>query len=52
MKATVLECIPRLAQINWDKHCLDKNMLLTVIHALVFSQMYCLLFECLGKYHK
>ena len=49
MKTTVLECIPRQAQINWDKHCLDKNMLLTVIHALVFSKRYCLLFECLGN---
>ena len=38
--ATVSECIARLAQINRVKHCLDKNTLLTVIHALVFSKMY------------
>ena len=31
---TVSECISRLAQINRVKHCLDKNTLLTVIHAL------------------
>ena len=37
---TVSECIARLAQINWVKYCLDKNTLLTVIHALVFSKMY------------
>ena len=37
---TVSECIARLAQINRVKHCLDKNTLLTVIHALVFSKMY------------
>ena len=30
----------RIAQINRVKHCLDKNTLLTVIHALVFSKMY------------
>ena len=36
----VSECIARLAQINRVKHCLDKNTLLTVIHALVFSKMY------------
>ena len=36
----VSECIARLAQINRFKHCLDKNTLLTVIHALVFSKMY------------
>ena len=36
------ECIARLAQIKRFKHCLDKNTLLTVIHALVFSKMhYC-----------
>ena len=40
-KTTVLElCITRLAQINRVKHCLDKNTLLTLIHALVFSRMY------------
>ena len=39
---TVSECIARLAQINRVKHCLDKDTLLTVIHALVFSKMhYC-----------
>ena len=38
---SVSECITRLAQINWVKHCLDKNTLLTVIHALVFSKIYC-----------
>ena len=38
--ATVSECIARLAQINWVKHCVDKSTLLTVIHALVFSKMY------------
>ena len=37
---TVSECITRLAQIYRGKHCLDKNTLLTVIHALVFSKMY------------
>ena len=37
---SVLECIARLAQINWVKNCLHKNTLLTVIHALVFSKMY------------
>ena len=37
---TVSECIARLSQINRVKHCLDKNTLLTVIHALVFSKMY------------
>ena len=37
---SVPECIARLAQINRVKHCLDKNTLLTVIHALVFSKMY------------
>jgi len=37
----VSECIARLAQINRVKHFLiDKNTLLTVIHALVFSKMY------------
>ena len=45
---SVSECIARLAQINWVKHCLDKNTLLTVIHALVLV----LVVECLGKYHK
>ena len=35
--ATVLEC---LAQIDRVKHCLDKNTLLTEMHALVFSKMY------------
>ena len=30
---SVPECIARLAQINRVKHCLDKNTLLTVIHA-------------------
>ena len=46
---TVSECIARLSQINLVKHCLDKNTLLTVIHALVFSKMY----YCsnVGKYH-
>ena len=34
------ECIAHLAQINRVKHCLDKNTLLTVIHALVFNDMY------------
>ena len=39
---SVSECIARLAQINRVKHCLDKDTLLTVIHALVFSKMhYC-----------
>ena len=33
----VSEC---LAQINRVKHCLDKNTLLTVTHALVFSKVY------------
>ena len=37
---SVSECIARLAQINRVKHCLDKNTLLTVIHALVFIKMY------------
>ena len=40
---TVSECISRrLAQItsNCVKHCLDKNTLLTVIHALVLSKIY------------
>ena len=37
---SVPECIARLAQINRVKHCLDKNSLLTLIHALVFSKMY------------
>jgi len=37
---SVSQCIARLAQINRVKHCLDKNTLLTVIHALVFSKMY------------
>ena len=37
---SVSECIARLTQINRVKHCLDKNTLLTVIHALVFSKMY------------
>ena len=37
---SVSECIARLAQINRVKHCLDKNTLLTVIHALVFRKMY------------
>ena len=37
---SVLECIARLAQINWVKNCLHKNTLLTVVHALVFSKMY------------
>ena len=37
---SVSECIARLAQINRAKHCLDKNTLLAVIHALVFSKMY------------
>ena len=32
------ECIARLAKINRVKHCLDKNTLLTVIHALVYSK--------------
>ena len=34
---SVSECIARLAQINRVKHCLDKNTLLTVIHALVLK---------------
>ena len=37
---SVSECIGRLAQINRVKHCLDKNSLLAVIHAVVFSKMY------------
>ena len=37
---SVLECIARLAQINWVKNCLHKNTLLTVVHVLVFSKMY------------
>ena len=37
---TVSECIAHLSQINRLKHCFDKNTLLTVIHALVFSKMY------------
>ena len=37
---SVSECIARLAQINRVKHCLDKNTLLTLIHAFVFSKMY------------
>ena len=37
---SVSECIAGLAQINRVKHCLDKNTLLAVIHALVFSKMY------------
>ena len=37
---SVSECIALPAQINRVKHCLDKNTLLTVIHALVFSKMY------------
>ena len=37
---TVSECIARLAQSYRLKHCLDKNTLFTVIHALVFSKMY------------
>ena len=37
---SVSECIARIEQINRVKHCLDKNTLLTVIHALVFSKMY------------
>ena len=37
---SVSECIAHLAQINQVKQCLDKNTLLTVIHALVFSKMY------------
>ena len=37
---TVSECIARLAQINRVKHCLDKNTLLTLMHASVFSKMY------------
>ena len=37
---SVSECIARLAQINRVKYCVDKNTLLTVIHALVFSKMY------------
>ena len=38
--STVSECIARLAQINRVKHCLNKNTLLTVMHASVFSKMY------------
>ena len=37
---SVSEWIARLAQINRVKNCLDKNTLLTVTHALVFSKMY------------
>ena len=37
---SVSECIAGLAQINRVKHCLDKNTLLNVIHALLFSKMY------------
>ena len=37
---TVSASIARPAQIYRVKHCLDKNTLLTVIHALVFSKMY------------
>ena len=40
LTTSVSGCIARLAQINRVKHCLDKNTLLTVIHALVFSKMY------------
>ena len=39
VKTSVSECIARLVQINMVKHCLHKNTLLTVIHALVFSNM-------------
>ena len=39
---TVSERIARLAQISRVKHCLDKDVLLTVINALAFSKMcYC-----------
>ena len=37
---TVSECIASLAQINHVKHNLDKNTLLTEIHAWVFSKIY------------
>ena len=50
IRGLLSKCVPQLllgsfrfltlAQINRVKHCLDKNMLLTVIHALVFSKMY------------
>ena len=40
LTTSVSGCIARLAQINRVKHCLDKNTLLTVIHALVFGKMY------------
>ena len=40
LTTSVSGCIPRLAQINRVKHCLDKNTLLTVMHALLFSKMY------------
>ena len=50
LTTSVSGCIARLAQINRVKHCLDKNTLLTVIHASL--QQNVLLFDCLGKYHK
>ena len=40
ISTSLLECIARLAQINRVKHCLDKNTLLTVIHAIVCNKMY------------
>ena len=40
LTTSVSGCIARLAQINRVKHCLDKNTLLTVMHALLFSKMY------------
>ena len=37
---TVLEFIARIAHISRVKLCLDKNTLLIVVHAVVFSKMY------------
>ena len=40
LTTSVSGCIARLAQINRVQHCLDKNTLLTLMHASVFSKMY------------
>jgi hypothetical protein len=38
--STVSSCKSRLCQINRAKHAFNKNLLVTVINALVFSKLY------------
>ena len=46
MAYTASSCVARLRQIKRVKHCCDKQTLITLIDALVFSKFF-LLFACL-----